>query len=370
MRIRLPYSEGRKPMSSTHVDRCAKPLVPHPSHFKLGTAPFTGTTRPLPHEDHPMSAITPYLSDWTTWMEVQNYSPATVQGYTYQIKDFDRYLTVKTIKDVRQVSAEVMRGYKLNLLYRYPDGFWSVTAKMRAVHSLFAFLTKTKQVIVDPSADLKPPRIKRLPRNILSTDEAKLILDQPDLSKPNGVVDRAILETLYATGVRVGEVQRMSIHDLDTKNGVLLVHGKGGKDRTVPLGAHALRFLEAYLTEVRPRYASRSAEPCDALWLGNAGRPLSRQIIARRVRRHGRKAKVQTKKVSPHVWRHTFATSLVRGGADIRHVQEFLGHSQTSSTLVYTKVTGADIKDAHSACYPDKPEPAFPKIRARSSGRR
>jgi site-specific recombinase XerD len=269
-----------------------------------------------------------------------------------------------------RVIVNPSKAVKLHLTRKYPNGFWNISIKLRAVYNLFQFLVKTERVIVNPSKAVKLPKLKKtLPRNILSTAEAKRILDQPDLSKPFGLADRAILETFYSTGLRVKEMAALTLADIDFKNGTLFVNqGKWKKDRTVPLGPHALKFIEAYLQQVRPKYAKRQKTLSDALWLGNGGRPLSRQIIARRVMIYGRMAKVKAKKVSPHVWRHTFATSLIRAGADIRHVQEFLGHSRTTSTLVYTKVTGADIKEAHTDCYPEKPAKVMPKIRKITKG--
>jgi integrase/recombinase XerD len=312
----------------------------------------------------------PLRLEFVEYLSKAGFSPDSVRGYGYHVRSFLDYLTAKGIKDVRRAGVETVKGYKLHLTRRYPNGFWNISIKLRAAYNLSQFLVKTERVIVNPCKEVKLPKLKKtLPHNFLSTDEAKRILDQPDLTTPFGLADRAILEVLYSTGLRVKEMAGLSLEDVDFINGTVIVRqGKWAKDRVVPLGPHALKFVDAYLKKVRPKYAKRQKTPSDALWLGNAGRPLSRQIIARRVLTYGRNAGIKGKKLSPHVWRHTFAMSLIRGGADVRHVQEFLGHSRTTSTLVYTKVTGADVKKAHDKCYPAKADKAMPKVRKKTRG--
>lgn len=300
----------------------------------------------------------------------ENFSPDSIKGYGYNVREFFTYLTAKGITDVRRAGLAEVRAYSAYLSRKYAKGFWSVSIKLRALYNLFQFLVKTGQVTVNPCKELKQPKLKKqLPRNILTEAEAKKILDQPDLTKSFGITDRAILETFYSTGIRRKEMAGLTIQDIDFKSGTLFVRdGKWNKQRIVPLGPHALKFIDQYLKQVRPKYAKRQKTPSDALWIGNGGRPVSKQSIAKRVMEYGRKAKIKGKKLSPHVWRHTFATSLIRGGADIRHVQEFLGHSRTSSSMVYTKVTGADIKKEHSKAYPEKPERTMPKVKALTRG--
>jgi len=186
------------------------------------------------------------------------------------------------------------------------------------------------------------------------------ILDSPDLSKVEGVRDRAILEVLYSSGMRLGELTRLTLLDLDLKDGLVTIRqGKGGKDRVVPVGAVAVKFVTAYLTQARPELLERKHGSATerGLWLNRWGTPMSKQLIERMVKDYAQAAGI-VKPVSPHTFRHSCATHLLNNGANLRTVQELLGHAHTSTTQLYTRVSIAEVKQTHATQHPRQEEPA------------
>jgi integrase/recombinase XerD len=220
------------------------------------------------------------------------------------------------------------------------------------VRRLFEYLEMMNRILVNPAEKFKEPKKEtRLPRVVLTAKETRRILDAPNLSLEIGIRDRAILEVFYSTGIRLGELLRLTIFDCDLQGGLLRVNnGKGAKDRVVPLGRHAVKFLQTYLAKVRPRYTSwKRAERC--LFVGRLGVPLSQQAVQKMVRNYARAAGIR-KKVTPHTFRHTFATELVRNGAEITAVQKMLGHADLSVTQLYTHVAGVEVKKTHRLSHP------------------
>jgi integrase/recombinase XerD len=212
----------------------------------------------------------------------------------------------------------------------------------------FKYLATENLILTDPAATLELPKEpKRLPRNILTAHEVKKILEAIDTKAVRGIRDRAIIETLYSSGLRATELANLTLNCLNLKEGYLTIeNGKGGKDRVVPLGKIACHWIEQYL-EVRPQIP----DPTLFLTMLKPPRPLSREVIAEICAARAGQAGVK-KKVTSHTWRHTCATSMLKGGADIRYVQELLGHASLKTTQIYTKVTIQDLKKVHSRCHP------------------
>ena len=232
-----------------------------------------------------------------------------------------------------------------------PRGACNQNAVLAAIRSFFRFLKREGCIVFDPAAQLeyaKEPR--RLPRNVLTPEEAKRVIEAASCSTALGWRDRAILEVFYATGIRRNELRYLRPADVNTEQGLLRVNdGKGGADRVVPLGAIAARHVEDYATSSRPELL----RGCTTEWLfvSNTGRQIDPNTLNAIMRRYTRAARVK-KVVTCHVWRHTCATHLVQNNANVRHVQEMLGHRSLATTERYLRLTINDLKAAHRRFHP------------------
>jgi integrase/recombinase XerD len=300
--------------------------------------------------------FTELLFSFKEHLKVKNYSEASIDSYCYNLQRFFLHLQEKQITDIRHVNRQLLKDYQLDITKRYGAG--TVSVMIRSVKRFFEQLENTNHILINPAEYLREPKKEsRLPRVVLSNDEALKILDQPNLSTFNGIRDRTILEVFYSTGVRLEELRSLTIYDCDLKGGYLRVNkGKFAKDRVIPLGKHAVRFLKEYVTHVRPRH-TKNNKAIRNLFVNHSGRPLSRPVIEILVRKYARAAGIQ-KKVTPHSFRHAFATELVRNGADITAVQKMLGHSRLSVTQLYTKVAGVEVKQTHAKHHPREKDKA------------
>jgi len=201
----------------------------------------------------------------------------------------------------------------------------------------------------DPAAGVARPRLPRSLPHPITTDEVRRLLEAPDAATPAGIRDRAILELLYSSGLRISELTGLDVDDLDLDDGGVRVLGKGGKEREVPLGSYAREALGAYLTRGRPALASATTR--GALFLNARGGRLSRQSCARLLGRYVRLSGIE-RGVTLHTLRHSFATHLLEGGADVRVVQELLGHASVATTQIYTLVTTQHLRDVYDRSHP------------------
>jgi integrase/recombinase XerD len=225
----------------------------------------------------------------------------------------------------------------------------SVARAVHAMKGLYRFAVREGRLAADPMENLKAPRaFKALPR-YLTSPQVEALLSAPDTKTGLGLRDRAMLEVLYATGLRVSELISLRAADLDMQVGVLTCFGKGGKERMVPLGEIALGWVRRYLTEVRPHMAG--PRPVAFLFLSRRGGRLSRMGVWGIVRRHAVAAGVE-RTLTPHVLRHSFATHLLEGGADLRAVQAMLGHADISTTQIYTHVTRERLRQVYDRYHP------------------
>jgi len=306
-----------------------------------------------------MSDFNQLLFSFTEHMKVKNYSPRTMESYGKGSQSFLKHLDELGMTDVKRVTRDVLQAYQLKLAEHSTNGKGYTTAtislKLRSVKRFFEYLEASSYLLINPAEHIKEPKKERtLPRSILTRDEAKKILDAPNLGTLIGIRDRAVLEVFYGTGIRLEEMIRLTIFDCDLQGGLLRVNkGKFAKDRVVPLGRHAVKFVKEYITRVRPHFTKRvwSTSGQRILFLNKYGSPLSTQVTAIMVRGHAKAAGVR-KKVTSHVFRHTFATELVKNGADITAVQKMLGHSDLRVTHIYTRVAGVDVKKTHSQSHP------------------
>jgi integrase/recombinase XerD len=220
---------------------------------------------------------------------------------------------------------------------------------LSALRRFFRFLLREGEIDIDPSLDIASPKLGRpLPKSLSESDVDRL-LDAPNAANPLGCRDRAMLETLYATGLRVSELVRLTFVELRVNPGVVQIVGKGGKERLVPLGESAIEAVETYLRTARPELLGNKTS--DFVFVTRRGTGMTRQAFWQLIKRHARIAGIKTQ-LSPHTLRHAFATHLLNHGADLRSVQMLLGHSDLSTTQIYTHVAQQRLKDLHARHHP------------------
>jgi len=270
----------------------------------------------------------------------------TVEAYAHDLREFVAYLDGQgaTLADA---DAERIAGF-LGTLAERAVGGRSQARYLSALRGLFRYLRSARQVSVDPTELLESPRKRMGLPVVLTRQEIDRLLDAPNLGEPHGVRDAAMLYTMYASGLRVSELTGMRLSDLLAERGLVSVVGKGGKQRLVPIGDLALSRLEPYLRSVRPAWAKPGE---NRLFVTQRGSGMTRQAFWLIVRRHVIEAGI-TKAVSPHKLRHSFATHLLEGGADLRAVQSMLGHADISTTQVYTHVMGDRLRQVHERYHP------------------
>ena len=302
------------------------------------------------------SSLAALVPDHLNALRARGYAASTVDARRRHLRDFTTWLEDRGVTQPGQVTLPVMERYQLHLFERRkrdgaPLGWGSQAQRLLAVKGLFKWLARQRHLGCNPAAELELPRLpKRLPRTVLTAREAELVLEGPDLAHPLGVRDRAILELLYSTGVRRAECAGLQLTDIDLARLVVLVReGKGGRDRFVPLGERAARWLEKYLREVRPHYMT----PPDEGWLllTKRGRRLTPKRLGALVSGYVAQSGIG-KQGSCHVFRHTMATLMLEGGADVRHIQEILGHAELSTTALYTHLSIGQLQDVHRRTHP------------------
>lgn len=309
----------------------------------------------LPEGDDP-EGMGVLVRDFVEWMRSRNYSEATVVNRVAYLRRFANWCAERGLVQPREVTKPILERYQRFLFhYRRANGqplsFRSQLVQLTAVRTFFRYLVRANHILSNPGADLDLPRVeKRLPRAVLSVSEAEQVLAQPDVKDAYGLRDRAILEVLYCCGLRRKEIVNLCLYDIDQERGTLLVRqGKGKKDRMVPIGERALAWVEKYLSEVRP---SLVVEPDQRyLFLTMYGEPLSVSWLTDRVRGYVEQSGVG-KQGSCHLFRHTMATLMLEGGADLRFIQEMLGHADPKTTQVYTLVSIKKLQAVHAATHP------------------
>ena len=238
-------------------------------------------------------------------------------------------------------------------LYRQKLDSRSVARHQVTLRNFFRFALTEELIEIDPTLNLESPKVRRSLPGFLRLEEVNKLLEQPDLSTPRGLRDRAILEVLYSTGLRVTELVNLRVSDLEMRMGCVRCIGKGDKERLVPIGRKALAAVEQYLTESRPRLlrARRQGQAMPYLFVNRLGNQLSRVGVWKILSDYGRRAGLRSK-LTPHKLRHSFATHLLEGGADLRSVQLMLGHADISTTQIYTHVVEERLKHIYKAHHP------------------
>ena len=275
-------------------------------------------------------------------------SKRTLSAYQHDLENCIEFLARQGITDPSHVTPTVLRTWIFSL-HEVGLAPSSIRRAQSAVRTFFRFLLAEGWLSVDPTERLESPKIiDRLPE-FLTKEETQRLLNSPNPQKSLYWRDRSILELLYASGVRVSELVGLLISGLDLDDSFITVFGKGGKERIVPVGVPALLTLRRYLSELRPKLDQ--AEGRGHVYLNARGRPLTRESVWKLVRDSGRRADIN-KNVSPHTLRHTFATHLLEGGADLAAVQELLGHVDISSTQIYTHVDREYLRQIHGKYHP------------------
>jgi integrase/recombinase XerD len=275
-------------------------------------------------------------------------SANTLEAYARDLRGYGSLLRGKGIVEVEKISPEEPLNYLKSLRGR------GISARSQArvlstLRGFHKFLLREQAGEENPLRRLRSPRVvPRLP-SVLTPEEVDNLLRQPDAGRPLGIRDRAMLEILYAAGLRVSELVRLSVNDVNLEVGYVRTRGKGSKERIVPLGAAACRALKEYLEGPRRFHPVRTSNP--TLFVGRRGRGMTRQGFWKILKGYARAAKIQ-KRITPHMMRHSFATHLLERGADLRSVQSMLGHVDISTTQVYTHVSREHLKRVHRKLHP------------------
>ncbi len=272
----------------------------------------------------------------------------TLDAYRSDIRRFRQFLADRGVDHPADVGVTDLREY----VYELKDTGLAATSIRRAQSSMrtyFGFLLAEGLLEVDPTDRLEAPRTWRRLPHVLSSAETERLLEAPDPDHALYWRDRSIIELLYATGVRVSELVGLNLSSVDLEERVCIVFGKGSKERFVPFGAPAVEALERYLRQVRPRIERGLGE--GRVFLNARGAPLTRMTVWKIVKEAARRAGIE-RNVSPHTLRHTFATHLLEGGADLASVQELLGHADISTTQIYTHVDREYLREVHRRYHP------------------
>lgn len=309
--------------------------------------------KPKPQPDTPLEVM---LREYMQALAIQNYSEHTIDNRTFHLAAFIGWCRERGLAEPLEVTRPVLERYQRYLFhYRKKNGdpmsFRTQHSRLVPLRMWFRWMTRKNYLLHNPASELELPKLGNpLPRNIFSAQEVERILVLCDIDDPIGLRDRAILEVLYSTGIRRMEVIALKLYELSLERGVLLVRqGKGKKDRYVPIGQRAIAWVQKYIREARPQLVS---EPDDmTLFLTASGEPFSRDHMTSNV-----KARIDAAKLGKtgacHLFRHTMATLMHENGADIRHIQEILGHVKLETTQIYTHVSIRTLQQVHASTHP------------------
>jgi len=296
------------------------------------------------------------MLDFLAYLELERgLSRNTLEAYRSDLLQFGRFLEGRDVGVLEARHADLasfiseLAGAPGPSGTREPAAAATLGRKVACLRSFYRHLRSEGVIEHDPAAELHGPRkTQRLPR-VLSREEVSRLLDQPRGTSPLALRDRALLEMMYACGLRVSELIGLALSDIDAEEAMLRARGKGSKERLVPVGRRAMDALNAYLVRGRPPLVGARVE--GKLFLNNRGTGLTRQGVYKIVQGHARSAGLQ-RRMSPHTLRHSFATHLLAGGCDLRSLQEMLGHADLATTQVYTHLSAERLKDAYFSAHP------------------
>ena len=301
--------------------------------------------------------LKPLLASYLDWQRSRNYSSGTVRNTNLYITNLLNWLEERSITHASQVTRLMLERYQRHLFhYRKADGqpltFANQHVQLSTIRTFFKWLCRQNHLPANPASEMELPKVeKRLPPSLLSAHEVETILNVPDIHTAIGIRDRALLETLYSSGIRRKELTNLTLYDLDLQQQTLMVRqGKGKKDRLLPLTDRASEWLHKYLSDIRPQLL---IEPDDhkSLFLSHTGKPLSPGVLGNLVRKHIQAAGIE-KKGSCHLFRHAVATLMMDNGADLRSIQQLLGHENLNTTELYTHLSIQKLQQVHRNTHP------------------
>ena len=299
-----------------------------------------------------------YMQRFLEWSAIGNYADTTVEKRRECLRAFIQWCDDRGLISPRDITKPILESYQRQLFYHrkangQPLSSRSQRSRLVPIRAYFKWLARQNYILYNPASELELPRVEqRLPKTILNASEIEQVINQADLDSLSGLRDRAIMETLYSTGVRRMELVNLQIQDLDMERGTLMVRqGKGKKDRMIPIGDRAIAWIDKYLREARPELVTGQA--CLALFITRHGEAYTPSHLTDQIRQYVNQADLG-KSGSCHLFRHAMATQMLENGADIRFIQAMLGHADLSTTQIYTQVSIKKLKDIHTATHPAK----------------
>lgn len=288
------------------------------------------------------------IVDFTEYLqEEKKSSENTVLSYARDLRGFCRFMKECGILDAAKVNRTNVMAYVYELQKQHKAGA-TVSRNIASIRSFYQFLQRKGIVTENPAADLELPKVEKKVPEILSLDKVELLLEQPNGDEDKEIRDKAMLELLYATGIRVTELISLKVEDINLS--LEYIHcGSNAKGRIIPIGAQAKFSLRRYMEKVREHMVSKPEE--DVLFVNCNGKPMTRQGFWKIIKSYAKKAGIQ-EDITPHMLRHSFAAHLIENGADLRSVQEMLGHSDISTTQIYTKLTNQKLKNVYAKTHP------------------
>lgn len=288
-----------------------------------------------------------HLPGYEKWLATEKKAAAnTLSSYLRDVRQFLTYLSSNDMEPER-VSQRTLEQYVKHLIAQGKSTS-TVTRSIASLKSFYTYLLVSGYVISNPAKSIAPMKAERKLPQILTSKEVDLFLEQPECSDAKGYRDKAMLELLYATGIRVSELINLDLHNLNLAASIIRCESRG-KERIIPLYSSAVRALTEYVEKVRPQILEQPDEP--ALFVNLNGRRMSRQGFWKIIKFYQEKAGIK-KDITPHTLRHSFAAHLLENGADLRSIQEMLGHADISSTQIYTQVVGQKLKDVYAKAHP------------------
>ncbi len=291
----------------------------------------------------------PYLDAFLSYLRLEkNLSENSVVSYRYDLQRLFSFLTQHRIDDIAAVDHNLLSQY-IRLLFDIGFAPTSIQRNLASMRGYFAFIATEGEITKDPTELLETPRSTRYLPSVLTVEETMRILENIDVARPGGVRDRAMIETLYATGMRVSELVSFTYEQIDFNDETVRIFGKGAKERLIPIGKEALYWIGEYYKTDRQALARQGSD--STVFLNFRGKPFSRMGVWKIIQNYVKKAGIN-KNVSPHTFRHSFATHLLEGGADLRIVQEMLGHANIVTTEIYTHIDREYLKEVHRSFHP------------------
>ncbi|HEY3426459.1 MAG TPA: site-specific tyrosine recombinase XerD [Negativicutes bacterium] len=290
-----------------------------------------------------------YVNEFINYLAVERgLAQNTLESYGRDLRQFNTYLQNSQLEFLKNSNRNTILNY-LSSLQSKGRAVSTISRNLAAIKSFYQYLVRERYLESDPAAHLESPKLeKKLPK-ILTIGEVEELLKQPNAFLPTGFRDKAMLELLYATGIRVSELISLNISDVNLDMGYIKCYGKGAKERIVPLGSIAAKCVQEYSTKGRPKMVRTYEE--SALFVNHHGNRLTRQGFWKIIKKYAHEANI-TKDITPHTLRHSFATHLLENGADLRSVQEMLGHADISTTQIYTHVTKNHLKEVYDKTHP------------------